>query len=111
MNIQEIRELRALIDTHGPDAALPRNLSDLWLKAIVKDIIDFEDGEKCHSHESQLAAPVLLIYGLIGGWNSQICNDELAQYYECLRGIIFREIAERFIGYRVSNYKSDDIFL
>lgn len=72
MEQSDISKLKKEVLDHGPEAALPANLPDVWIKLIARDLEMHRNGaiEKNEDH-SYLSAPLAIIIRILCGKNGK----------------------------------------
>lgn len=68
MEQSDISKLKKEVLDHGPEAALPENLPDVWVKLLARDLEMFREGagEDNEGH-SYLTAPLAIIVHILFG--------------------------------------------
>jgi hypothetical protein len=113
MDMHDLKSLKKLIRENGPTAALPRNLSDDWLKFIATEIVGSEI-----SKGDQIARPpsaAVMIVNLLLVLKCEETGDEspmehFGRYMWFYQYSIYKEIVERHVGIRTANYHLDNFF-
>lgn len=114
----DIRQLQYEVFDKGPEAALPCNLSDIWLAKILRDI-QYLPHELDGSH-SYLSAPLAIISKLLLGKNAKtqglkenkvsFTADELFEYLQYLKIEVISEIDRRLTNSNTKPATLETIF-
>lgn len=114
----DLAALHREVLAHGPEAALPQNLPDRWLRAIVRDMMECMFDETGAS--SSAAGAVLLVLALAlprdAGASTGLPNesllpdDKLTIYFAKYRDALMEELVARQTGIFRLSYSLSDIF-
>lgn len=103
MEISDIKKLKQEVLDHGPEATLPANLPDEWIKLLARDldILLNVDGNGCEDHR-YLTAPLAIITHILFGKRGEnessvsFSEEDLVKFLDYLRFEIALEGVRRW---------------
>lgn len=103
MEISDIKKLKQEVLDHGPEATLPANLPDEWIKLLARDldILLNVDGNGCEDHR-YLTAPLAIITHILFGKRGEnessvsFSEEDLVKFLDYLRFEIALEEVRRW---------------
>jgi hypothetical protein len=110
----DLRKLKNEVLDHGPEATLPKNLSDAWLSRLERDLemLQYEQKEDHGFLSAPLAVIVNILFGKHGNSASRLSfsEGELIKYLNHLRLEISLEVVRRHMGTGPEPATLDTIF-
>ncbi|RZF23611.1 hypothetical protein EVC45_43460 [Paraburkholderia sp. UYCP14C] len=114
----DLASLQREVLARGPEAALPQNLPDRWLRAIVRDMMQCMF-DRTDAPSTAVGAVLLVLAlalhreagastGVIDA--SSIPSDKLTDYFAKYRDALIEEIVARQTGVFQHSYSLSDIF-
>lgn len=103
MKISDIKKLKQEVLDHGPEATLPANLPDEWIKLLARDLdmLLNEDGNGSEDHR-YLTAPLAIITHILFGKRGEnessvsFSEEDLVKFLDYLRFEIALEEVRRW---------------
>lgn len=103
MEISDIKKLKQEVLDHGPEATLPANLPDEWIKLLARDLdmLLNEDGNGYEDHRyltAPLAITTHILFGKRGENESSVSfsEEDLVKFLDYLRFEIALEEVRRW---------------
>lgn len=101
----DVDKLAKEVLSHGPSAAMPKNLPDRWLRALGRDLARFEKAQmEGRPDDSDLSGAILVISHLrahqkkIAGLDTSLSEQEIEDSLEKFNAAIRAEILGRETG-------------
>jgi hypothetical protein len=103
--------------SRGPDAALPQNLPNRWLRALARDIAVSRKAKEQGKDDSDIdiSAPLLVVIALLNGADpfaglrSEISDKDLMEGLESFEQALYDEIVGRETGVFLREYNIGNI--
>lgn len=109
----DVMALLRELTTRGPEAALPQNLTDAWLRALVRDIVVISG-----SHDQ--TAVKMLVFALVSAQNPDFDSGDASgqkglfesepwsSYLQGYQLALISELVDRQVGAHANDYKVED---
>lgn len=98
---------------HGPEAALPQNLSDWWLRILVRRLLQGVYDDEWAKFFGICAGPALLVEAIMNAQSSSDPRRPTLGFTDCFvryRAVLLEELLGRQTGVFRREYSLTDIF-